>query len=48
MSTYKIIASTDESTVVAEYTAEHRSAAEYQSETELEREFIGLLSAQGY
>ena len=48
MNTYNIVASTDESTVVAEYNADHRSAAEYQSEADLEREFIQLLSAQGY
>jgi hypothetical protein len=29
MSNYNIITSTDESTVVAEYTAEERTAAEY-------------------
>jgi len=40
--------STDECTVVAEYLAEYRSTAEYQSEADLEREFISLLSGQGY
>ena len=35
MSTYNIITSTDESTVVAEYTPEYRTAAEYQSEAEV-------------
>ena len=48
MSQYSIVASTDESTVVAEYTAEYRTAAEYQSEADLEREFIRLLGGQGY
>lgn len=48
MSTYHIITSTDESTVVAEFTAEYKTAAEYQSEADLEREFIRLLSGQGY
>ena len=48
MTNYNIITSTDEATVVAEYTAEYRAAAEYQSEAELEREFIRLLSGQGY
>ena len=48
MNTYNIVASTDESTVVAEYSAPYRTAAEYQSEADLEREFIGLLSGQGY
>ena len=32
MTKYNLIASTDESTVVAEYTPEYRTAAEYQSE----------------
>ena len=48
MNHYNPIAFTDESTVVAEYTSEQRSAAEYQSEADLEREFIRLLSGQGY
>jgi len=45
---YNIVASTTQSTVVAEYNAEDRAAVEYQSEAELEREFIRLLSGQGY
>ena len=48
MSIYNIVASTDESTVVAEYVAVYRTAAEYQSEADLEREFIRMLSGQGY
>lgn len=48
MTNYNIVASTNESTVVAEYTAEQRTAADYQSEADLEREFIRLLSGQGY
>jgi type I restriction enzyme R subunit len=48
MTSYNIVASTDESTVVAEYNAEQGRADKYQSETELEREFIRLLTAQGY
>jgi len=48
MTTYNIIASTDESTVVAEYSLEYRPVADYQSEADLEREFIRLLSRQGY
>ena len=48
MSNYNIVASTDESTVVAEYTAPYRTAAEYQSEADSERELIRLLSGQGY
>jgi len=48
MSEYNIITSTEESTVVAEYMAEYRTAAHYQSEADLEREFINRLSGQGY
>ena len=48
MTSYKLIASTDEITVVAEYSPPYRTAAEYQSEADSEREFIGLLSGQGY
>ena len=48
MSTYNIVASTDESTVVAEYSPPYKTKAEYQSEADLEREFIKLLSGQGY
>ena len=47
MNNYNIITTTDEGTVVAEYTPSPRSAAEYQSEADLEREFIRLLSGQG-
>ena len=47
-SSYNIVASTNQSTVVAEYTPEERVATAYQSEAELEKEFIGLLSALGY
>ena len=50
MSTYNIIASTDEATVVADYTPFYasRRPERYQSEAELEREFIELLQEQGY
>ena len=48
MSPYNIVVSTDESTVVAEYVSEYRRAGEYQSEADLEREFIAQLRAQGY
>lgn len=49
MSTYNIVASTDEATVVAEYAAEYSARSEkYQSEADLEREFICLLTSQGY
>ena len=48
MSTYNLIASTTESTVVAEYTPEAQRSESYQSEAALEREFIRMLEAQGY
>ncbi|WP_127836604.1 type I restriction endonuclease subunit R [Clostridium prolinivorans] len=49
MSIYNIVASTDEATVVAEYSALYNVRSEkYQSETDLEREFIHLLTSQGY
>lgn len=49
MSKYNIVASTDEATVVAEYAAEYNVRPEkYQSEAELEREFIRQLTSQGY
>jgi type I restriction enzyme R subunit len=48
MSTYNIVASTDEATVVAEYSAEYRRPEKYQSEAELERGFIRQLTSQGY
>ena len=49
MTSYNIVASTDEVTVVAEYTPEYRvEGQKYQSEDALEKEFIGLLSEQGY
>jgi len=48
MSTYNIVASSDESTVVAEYSPESGRSDAYQSEAALEAEFIRLLSGQGY
>lgn len=49
MSIYNIVASTDEATVVAEYAAEYKVRPEkYQSEAELERDFIRQLTSQGY
>ena len=48
MSQYNLIAATTESTVVAEYTPETRRSESYQSEAALEREFIRMLTAQGY
>ena len=48
MSSYNIIAATNESTVVTEYIPEPSRSEAYQSEAELEREFIHLLTTQGY
>ncbi|NMB33123.1 MAG: type I restriction endonuclease subunit R [Clostridium sp.] len=49
MTSYNIIASTDEATVVTEYNPEYRvEGQKYQSEAALEKEFIRLLSEQGY
>ena len=48
MSQYNIIASTTESTVVAEYTPGTRRSDGYQSEAQLEKEFIRLLCEVGY
>ncbi len=48
MSTYNIVASTDEYTVVAEYEPSYGRPDSYQSEAELEREFLALLQSQGY
>jgi type I restriction enzyme R subunit len=48
MSQYNIVASTDELTVVSEYTPQPGRASDYQSEADLEREFIKLLESQGY
>ena len=48
MTNYNLIASTTESTVVAEYTPQAQRSESYQSEAALEREFIRMLEAQGY
>lgn len=48
MNTYNIVSSDNDSTVVAEYAAEYRAGKDYQSEAQLEQEFIKRLSAQGY
>jgi len=45
---YEPIAVSSESTVVAEYVPDARTATSYQSEAELEREFIRLLQSQAY
>ncbi len=48
MSEFNIIMSTNESTVVAQYTPEHKKSDAYQSEAALEKEFIRMLGEQGY
>ena len=48
MTQYNIVAQSEESTVVAEYTPVATRSDAYQSEAELEREFISLLGGQGY
>lgn len=48
MSTYNMVASMNESTVVAEYTPQTKRSDSYQSEAELEKEFIRMLGEQGY
>lgn len=47
MSTYNIIAASNEITVVAEYTPESARSDSFQSEVALEKEFIRLLTTQG-
>lgn len=48
MVSYSLLSENAESTVVAEYAREVRENAAYQSEAELERELIGILSRQAY
>ena len=48
MTAYNVVASSDDSTVVSEYTPEQFESSKYQSEAELEKEFIELLGRQGY
>ena len=48
MSQFNIIAASNESTVVAEYTPESSHSGSFQSEAALEKEFIRLLTTQGY
>lgn len=48
MSIYNLIATTNESTVVSEYVSDKVKSEAYQSEADLEREFIRLLGTQGY
>lgn len=48
MSLYNIVTQSNEDTVVAEYTPEYKRSSSYQSEAELEKEFINILQGQGY
>ena len=45
---FNIVSETTENTVVTEYKPDGKRSESYQSEAELEREFIALLCAQGY
>lgn len=47
-STYNLLASSDENTVVTEYKAGQSSSDSYQSEADLEHELIALLQREGY
>jgi type I restriction enzyme, R subunit len=48
MTTYNVVASTSESTVVSEYKFDATRSTDYQSEADLEKEFIQILASQGY
>lgn len=48
MQKYNLVAENPESTVVGDYRAEYRTEKEYQSEADLERAFIKLLTEQAY
>lgn len=48
MNNISVVAASNEDTVVAEYKAEIKNATAYQSETELEKEFIKRLGQQGF
>ena len=47
-SSYNIVASTNQCTVVAEYTPDEIKATAYESEAELEAKFIRMLQTLGY
>ena len=47
-STYNILASSDDATVVSEYIPSASKSDQYQSEADLEDEFLALLQRQGY
>ncbi|HJJ30213.1 MAG TPA: type I restriction endonuclease subunit R [Methanocorpusculum sp.] len=48
MTGYKIIAESEETTVVAEYEPTYKARTSYQSEADLEKAFIQCLGGQGY
>ena len=48
MSYFNIVAATNENTVVTEYEPVKTRSESYQSEAALEREFIRMLTEQGY
>ena len=48
MSYFNIVAQSSESTVVTEYMPQAKRSEAYQSEADLEQEFIRLLCEQGY
>lgn len=48
MSTFNVVASMNDATVVSDYIAEYKADAGYQSEAQLEDEFIKQLEKQGY
>lgn len=45
---YKLVSENSESTVVAEFAPGYRSAAQYQSEAQMEKDFIEMLTKQAY
>lgn len=48
LSTYNMVLSTNESTVVTEYQPEKKRSDSYQNEADLEKAFIKMLTEQGY
>lgn len=48
MENYTLVAENPESTVVAEFQSAPRREMSFQSEAELEKEFIGILVSQAY
>ena len=48
MPSFSIVAETDEETVVTKYTPQPRNSNDFQTEAELEAEFIRMLCEQGY